>query len=315
MIEHRHPVAHAHDHAHVVLDQEHGDPQLRTNALEQPGHLAGLRRVHPGGRLVEQQQLGLTRERTRDLETPLVTIREVAGQLVVAATEPDVAEPAARRLADLLLFGRVAGQAERRVDQSRAHPGMLADHYILERGHVPKEADVLERPADAHSHDLVRPGAAKDADPVEHADVPRWPHDRDEQRHHEEPQGNQRQDLPKDGCSRSEEGAGHDGHGNRSHKPENRLRPGAHGPGDHPLAEELDRPRGGIAEARDHVEERGLARSVRADEADDRAGRNLEVHVADCDETAETFGNPSRAKEDLAWGGRGHGRGGGGARH
>jgi len=43
--------------------------------------------VHAGGGLVEQQQLGLGRERPRQLEPALLAEREIAGELVALPGE------------------------------------------------------------------------------------------------------------------------------------------------------------------------------------------------------------------------------------
>src|SRR5262249_33808794 len=54
------------------------------------------------------------------------------------------------------------------------------------------------------------------------------------------------------------------------------------------LALEADRPRVGLVEARDQVEERRLAGAVRPDQPDDLPGLDIERHVIDGDDAAET---------------------------
>ena len=60
-----------------MLDEQHGD------VLRQVGdggeQLGALLARHAGGRLVEQQHLGLGRERQRDLQQPLLAVGELAG--------------------------------------------------------------------------------------------------------------------------------------------------------------------------------------------------------------------------------------------
>src|SRR5262245_47844022 len=53
-IEHRHPVGDAHDQAHVVLNEQDGDPQGVVDVADQVGDGRGLARVHAGRGLVEQ---------------------------------------------------------------------------------------------------------------------------------------------------------------------------------------------------------------------------------------------------------------------
>src|SRR5690349_3052914 len=76
VIEHQNAIAHAHDEFHVVLDQQDRRAVL-ADALEELAQRRRLGRVHAGSRLVEREQPRLGRERARDLEAPLVAIRQV----------------------------------------------------------------------------------------------------------------------------------------------------------------------------------------------------------------------------------------------
>ena len=147
-----------HDDLHVVLDEQDRDAELVAQALHEAREVRGLLRVHPGGRLVEQQQLGLGRQRPRDLDAALVAVGEVRGELVVQARlQADVRQHLGRLLAHLALLPADPRRPEDRAEQPGLHPRVLADHDVLERRHRPEQADVLERPRDAERHDLVRP--------------------------------------------------------------------------------------------------------------------------------------------------------------
>jgi hypothetical protein len=90
VVEHRDPLADAHHHLHVVLDEEHGEVKLIAEPLDERGHLCRLSRVHPCRGLVEQEQLRLAGQRARQLEATLVAVRQVLGQVgLVAAGQPD----------------------------------------------------------------------------------------------------------------------------------------------------------------------------------------------------------------------------------
>src|SRR5215831_6490667 len=65
-IEHGDDIADVHDHRHVMLDQQDGFPK-RTQVLNQPIQLMGLAGVHAGGRFVEEQKVGISRQRPGDL--------------------------------------------------------------------------------------------------------------------------------------------------------------------------------------------------------------------------------------------------------
>ena len=56
-------------------------------------HRRRLVRVHPRGRLVEQQQRRLARKGTRQLEATLVAVGQVLRQLIVPTGQPDQGEP------------------------------------------------------------------------------------------------------------------------------------------------------------------------------------------------------------------------------
>ena len=89
-IEHRDPFADAHDNLHVVLDQQDRQVQVATQPGDELGHLAGLAGIHASGRLVQQQQLRVRRQRSRPLEPALIAIRQVLGQLLLCgAPEAD----------------------------------------------------------------------------------------------------------------------------------------------------------------------------------------------------------------------------------
>ena len=68
----------------------------------------------------------------------------------------------------------------------------------------------------------------------------------------------------------------------------------------HVLAVEHDPAGGRPVDAGEHVEERGLARAVRADQRNDRAARNREVDVVRGDETAELLADMVGDQEIVA---------------
>ena len=63
---------------HVVLDEQHGD--VARQAGDGGEQLGALVARHAGGRLVQQQHLGLGGERQRDLQQPLLAVGELARQ-------------------------------------------------------------------------------------------------------------------------------------------------------------------------------------------------------------------------------------------
>ena len=126
---------------------------LRTNCDERQR----LLRVHAGGRLVEQQQLRLGRERARDLEPPLVAVGEVARVLVLgalgqAAVVEQLAAPCSRASASSRRCSRERTMLRKTPLCMRQ---CMPTSDVLERRHGAEEADVLERAADPERRDLV----------------------------------------------------------------------------------------------------------------------------------------------------------------
>src|SRR2546421_1818120 len=147
VIEDEHGLAEAHDHLHVVLDEQHG-----LAGVAQPAHrvqqVVEERAVDAGRRLVEQDQRGFRHEHTHELDELLLAVGEVARVLAGQAAEPHELEqlaPAALRL------------------RARAPRD---DKQGLPRRQLGKDADDLARAADAAAGDLpgleaVDPLAAK----------------------------------------------------------------------------------------------------------------------------------------------------------
>ena len=80
LVQHADAVGEMKHHAHVVLDQDDGVVAVAVQPADQLRDLVGLLVAHAGGRLVEQQQMRLQRQRHRDLGGALVAMGEFADQ-------------------------------------------------------------------------------------------------------------------------------------------------------------------------------------------------------------------------------------------
>ena len=121
VVEDRDVLGDAHDHLHVVLDEQDRQLALVAQPAHELGEPLGLLRVHAGGRLVEQQQLRVRRERAGDLHAALVAVGEVDRELVVArGLSPTYSSISRGLLADLALLAARARRADDRADQARA---------------------------------------------------------------------------------------------------------------------------------------------------------------------------------------------------
>jgi hypothetical protein len=97
-VEHVHVIADPHDQAHVVVDQQHRDVEPLAHRAQQASQARGFLRVKPGRRLIQQQQAGTHRQRSRDLNPPLDPGREVCSECVGVAPEVEHMEDRARAL-------------------------------------------------------------------------------------------------------------------------------------------------------------------------------------------------------------------------
>ncbi len=288
-IENGHPVADTHDHLHVVLDEEDGQAELGAETRDELHQVLRLLGVHARRGLVEEQQLRAGGKRARDLEAPLVAVGEVLGELVADPVQPDVRqELLGPTIADILLPAR-PGRAQEAVHEVRMHLGVHPDEHILHGRHVLEEADVLEGAGDAGLDHVVGPGAAEDAQAGQEHLVPERAHDREQERRDQE--------ADRDDAGEGDPAAGqdprhperetHQDDEDRRGDPDERLEADPPRAGDHRPPVELDPARGRVDDPEQDVEERRLARTVGADEADDRPLGDREVHLVHRDEAAE----------------------------
>ena len=81
-------------------------PEVGAELAHEVGQLAGLLGIHPGGRLVEQEELGFGRQRPGDLEAPLIAVRQVPGQLLGPLLEADQVQQLHGPVVRLLLLAK-----------------------------------------------------------------------------------------------------------------------------------------------------------------------------------------------------------------
>src|SRR5206468_3597348 len=115
-------------------------------------------------------------ERTCDLHTSLIGVRELGGKASSQRFEPDEAQPAARLLERAELVLSLAGSVQHRLPRHRLVARIEPDHHVLEHGHVLEQANPLERASDAARHDDVRT-QPHDRPPVEEDLAPLRPLD------------------------------------------------------------------------------------------------------------------------------------------
>src|SRR5205807_5160905 len=135
VVENEHGLAEAHDHLHVVLDEQHG-----LARVAQPAHrlqqIVEERAVDAGRRLVEQDQRGIGHEHTHELDELLLTVGEVTR---VLAGQPAQSHELQQLAAVALRLGVRAARD---------------DEQVLQRRQLREDADDLEGAPDAAAGDL-----------------------------------------------------------------------------------------------------------------------------------------------------------------
>src|SRR5688572_16067015 len=155
MVEHHHSVAHGHDHTHVVLDQQHGDAVGIAQTANRLGNPTTFFRIHPGRRFVEEQQLRLAGEGSRQLHRLLHSVRQVGYRDISHFTEATGFENAVR-----LVYGRPAHGAGRpQIQELAPQFGSVAiyqtQRHVFPYARLAKQLQILEGPANSHRGNLM----------------------------------------------------------------------------------------------------------------------------------------------------------------
>ena len=171
-----------------MLDEHDGDVELVADPADVVHELGRLGRVHTGGRLVEQKQLGVRGERTDDLEPALGAVRQRARRVVGIHAHVEEVEQLEGALVHLLLSLPVRGQAQDRGRRVLLDLVVQADLDVVLDGQRREQADVLEgaghagtaRGGDVHAcrvlaveHDHAVRGVVDLGEQVEHRGLAR----------------------------------------------------------------------------------------------------------------------------------------------
>jgi len=217
-VQNRHRPAQAHDHGHVVFDEQHGQAETVPDVPDEAGKVLFFRLVHAGSGLVQQKDLWGQGQRAGDLQASARAIGQAGGGSVHPVAQAHQGHQFARARQGLALKPPRPGRAEHAAPEAHLVQGVPGHPHVVQHAHAAEQPDVLEGPGHAQAGNGGR-GFAGDV-----------------------------------------------------------------------LAEEPDRSRRGPGQAREHVEERSLARAVGADEAEDLAFLHLEAHIRDSHEPAEGLG-------------------------
>src|SRR5512140_1247222 len=155
-IEDAHPVADVHHHAEVVLDQEDRDAPLLVDVEDEAGHVFLLLEVHPGHRLVEEQELRIERQRPAELDPLAKAVGQRPDRLLPDVLELEEINDVLVRLPVLDLLGPRRPEEDAARQDPALHELVASQHQVVEDGHVVEEGDVLEGAGDPQVGHLVR---------------------------------------------------------------------------------------------------------------------------------------------------------------
>jgi len=134
VVHHQDPVGRLAREPHFVGDDDHRRLEVESQSLHDIENLAYELRIQGRGRLVEEHQLRLHRERAGDRDALLLATRELRRVVVDLVGQPDLLEQGSS-LRDGVSLPQLP-DADRCLD------------HILERGHVPEEVEALEDHSD-----------------------------------------------------------------------------------------------------------------------------------------------------------------------
>src|SRR5262252_5418551 len=155
MVEHGDTVADPHHDFHVVLDEKKRHTQLAPQPAEKLRQVISFARVHPCGRLVEEQKPWAGRQSARDLKTSLIPVGEIVGEGVRFSFESHERKKLDGALAGGALLSEDPGGADDSRHNRPVQTAMFSHQNVLERGHGRKETDGLKRPGNATLSDAI----------------------------------------------------------------------------------------------------------------------------------------------------------------
>lgn len=133
-----------HDEIHVMFYDEDRQFEIRVNGPDQRVQRENLFGVHSGRRLVKQQQFRVQRERTGNLQTPLVSVRERPRSLVRSVGESNPFEQFHALLPYVALFAPPPSEVRHSLEEGVGDMLLRSGHDILQNRGTLKQPQVLK---------------------------------------------------------------------------------------------------------------------------------------------------------------------------
>src|SRR5476651_2463358 len=138
-----------------MLDQKHRDVLGVAHALDLALQRLDFLVIQTSRRLIEQQQLGARRERTRQLDPLADRERQRARHCIGEGHEVHELDQLVRPLGDLRLFRRDLGQAQCILEKAGRAATVATDLNVVEHRQAIEQGHVLEGTADADGRDVM----------------------------------------------------------------------------------------------------------------------------------------------------------------
>ncbi len=139
-----------------MLDQHDRSAEFIVHIENEPAHVFFFFQVHTGHRFIQQQQLGLGRQRPAQFDPFLQTVRQAAYRRFANRFDLQKIDHFFHFSAIFQLFAACPAKIKSLFDKSRFHHQVAPGHDVIQHRHTAKQSDVLKRARNALSGSLVR---------------------------------------------------------------------------------------------------------------------------------------------------------------
>src|SRR5882724_2178220 len=155
VVQRHHVPGDVHHHAHVVLDEGHGGPELVVHPENEPAHVLLLLDVHARHGLVEEEEGGLGGQRPRQLHPLLQAIGKPPGGRLADGLDLEEVDDLLHEAPVLELLAAGRPPVQRLQQEGPVHLEQPPGHDVVEHAHALEEGHVLEGPRDPEGGHLV----------------------------------------------------------------------------------------------------------------------------------------------------------------
>src|SRR5450756_1293341 len=147
--------AHAHDHPHLVLDEQDSQVELVAQPVDHFQQFVCLCWVHAGCGLVQDEELGFGGKSSRDFQPALGPVGEGTRDVGSMSLKVEQAQEVDGVVVDKLLALPVLACVQERISVAVRHMEVIGNLDVVDNAGLAEQADVLERAGDPCLGDLV----------------------------------------------------------------------------------------------------------------------------------------------------------------